>query len=764
MPLHELHLSVLVLEDDSNDYELILRHLAKAGLRVTGRQACRKAEFCEALQDHPDVILADYRLPTFGAREALELLREKKLEIPVIIITGALSDEAAEAVIELGAADYLLKDRLARLGTAVVRAHLERKVRAEKETAKADYARMAAIVEATPDFVGIADSHGRALYVNGAGRQMIGLPAEADLSTASLREIFPPEVFQNLVKEALPGALKKGAWSGESALRAADGKEIPVSQVVIAHKDGPDSFFSTIARDMSERLRIEEELRHSQERLQAVWRHSADAMRLTSREGIIQAVNPAYCKLVERAEEDLVGRPFYDAFPPGADVEGMVEKHKRRFDQDDHLLRQEQRVAFWNGKEIDAEVTMTRIGVESGEKLVLTILRDISDRKTLEARFLRGQRLECIGALAGGIAHDFNNILAPIFMAGAMLRMPLSPAEREKALSTVEESAQRGADVVRRLLLFARGVEGEKTHVDAGPLVKEVASLVQRTFPRNIVLKAKIPDQLPTIFADRTQIHQVLLNLCVNARDAMPKGGVLTLEARSEKVSPDALPDSPEARSGDHLVLSVADTGTGISPGNLSQIFEPFFSTKDPEKGTGLGLSTSRGIIKSHNGFIAVDTEVGKGTRFDIYLPTRSGVVRPTPGAVVPTGEGGRGEVILVVDDEDLVREVAVKLLEKTGYRTIAAGLASEALEILEGNQDIAAVVTDMVMPKMGGLEFLEQARKMRPNLPAIAMSGNLDRDRLQRLKEIGVTEIVDKPFQASQLLNAVDSILHEPV
>ena len=289
---------------------------------------------------------------------------------------------------------------------------------------------------------------------------------------------------------------------------------------------------------------------------------------------------------------------------------------------------------------------------------------DQRDRKRLEQQFLRAQRMEGIGTLAAGIAHDLNNVLAPILMSVEFLRALLPKADDQQLLDSLEQSGRRGADLVKQVLLFARGVEGERVTVNVMSLVRDLIKVVRETFPRSISVKLTSREPLSTVKGDLTQLHQVLLNLCVNARDAMPAGGTLHVSVANAELDETFVATSPQARPGSYLKVSVEDTGTGIPPELHARIFEPFFTTKELGKGTGLGLSTTEAIVRSHGGFIAVVSEIGRGTCFEVYLPAAESPVQPSPQPLsqrLPRGEGG---LVLVVDDEEAVCKVAQRLLE----------------------------------------------------------------------------------------------------
>ena len=389
-------------------------------------------------------------------------------------------------------------------------------------------------------------------------------------------------------------------------------------------------------------------------------------------------------------------------------------------------------------------------------------VQDITERKKLEAQFLRVQRQESVGTLAGGVAHDLNNILTPVLLVVPLLRQKIRQAEDVELLNLVEQSVQRGAKIVRQLLTFSRGVEGERVQVNIYDLIREMVTLMRETFPREITVVEEMPEGIWPIAADATQIHQVLLNLCVNARDAMPTGGVLTITVENKYVGEEEAGRYSPANPGPHLCLTLSDTGVGITRENLDRIFEPFFTTKEIGKGTGLGLSTTFGIVKGHGGFITVYSEPAKGTVFRVYLPAavaRNVVATP---AAVRRAEGG-GQLIMVVDDEPTVRTSFRLTLERSGYRVVTAANTTEALGYFTADRErIALVLTDIMMPGLSGLVLIAKVREFVPDVAIVAATGLHDRSRREELAALGVKQVLTKPCSMREVLDAVHRALED--
>ena len=393
-------------------------------------------------------------------------------------------------------------------------------------------------------------------------------------------------------------------------------------------------------------------------------------------------------------------------------------------------------------------------------KSVLVINTDITEKKKLEAQFLRTQRLESVGQLAGGIAHDLNNILAPMLLIVPMVREEATSPDTQELLNSIESSVRRGADMVRQILTFSRGMESAKVPLQSRHLIRECAHMAQETFPKSITLQTRFASDLWLVEADATQMHQVLMNLMVNARDAMPHGGKLVVTAENRVLDETLAVKIPRAKAGAYVLWRISDTGSGIAPDILDRIFDPFFTTKDPGKGTGLGLSTVLEIVRSHDGFIQVRTELGKGTEFEVYVPAAPASIMPaaTTDSVLLLGQG---ELILVVDDEAPLREALRKTLENSGYRALTAGDGVEALALFDQHRsEVRGVLVDLMMPKLDGLSVMRILKKIAPQVPVIACSGIADEDHAADLAELGVREFLEKPFSVSSLLDALNTVL----
>jgi two-component system cell cycle sensor histidine kinase/response regulator CckA len=624
-------LKVLLVEDNPDDAKMVLRELKLSGFDVIVQRVDTEAAFLESLHGGHDFILCDYGLPEFNGLRALELLKKSGLEIPFILVSGSIGEDIAVEAMKQGAADYLLKDRLARLGPAVH--HALEQARLSKERQQA-----------------------------------------------------------------------------QETLRASEEK------------------FRQLTESINE----------------VSWITSADL-------STVVHISPSYEKVWGRTCQSLYEKPL--SFTEGihgddrpdmiAALEGLMrgEKFEREF-----------RVVHPDGKVRWIHSRGAAVRNESGVIYRLAgIAEDVTQRINHERLALRSQRLEAIGTLASGVAHDLNNALAPIMMGVELLQADY-PQESD-ILEMFRNSARRATEMVRQLMSFAKGAEGDRVLVQPSRLVREMESMMKGCFPKNIQLSVKCNSKLPAILGDPTQLHQVLLNLCVNARDAMLSGGTLTLETLCVEIDTMYASSLHDAKPGKYVALRVRDTGTGIPPEIIDRIFDPFFSTKDPDKGTGLGLSTVAGIIKGHGGFMQVYSQPRKGSTFTAYLPVDRANSETEHITTAETQFRGHGETILLVDDEASIREMGRAVLQRLNFKSLTAIDGADALiQAAQHRSELWAIITDLRMPNMDGLTFIRMIRRMLPDIPIVMTSGRLEDSEAKELKILGVARQLDKPFTELQL------------
>ncbi|MEC4813681.1 MAG: PAS domain S-box protein [Scytonema sp. PMC 1069.18] len=412
------------------------------------------------------------------------------------------------------------------------------------------------------------------------------------------------------------------------------------------------------------------------------------------------------------------------------------------------------------GREIIVESRWTLVRDEHSQpKSILIVDTDITQKKQLEKQFLRAQRMESIGTLASGIAHDLNNVLSPILMSVQMLKNKCQDDRTQKILTIVENNAIRGASLVKQVLSFGRGIEGDRTILEVKHLISEMKQIVEQTFPKSIVVETEIQPNLLTVCGDSTQLHQVLMNLCLNARDAMTQGGTLKISAKNVFIDENYAKMHLDARVGCFIVLTISDTGIGIPNELVDRIFEPFFTTKEFGQGTGLGLSTVMGIIKGHGGFITVFSRVNQGTEFKVYIPAVNTEVKQPPEILEVFK--GRGEWILVVDDEAPIREITKTSLEHNNYKVITASDGIEAIAFYAQDKDkISAVIIDMMMPNMDGATTINTLQKMNPSPRIIAVSGLATPEQVPLEKSFTCSAFLPKPYTAQELLKTLHTVI----
>ncbi|MDB6023513.1 MAG: multi-sensor hybrid histidine kinase, partial [Pedosphaera sp.] len=582
------------------------------------------------------------------------------------------------------------------------------------------------LFEDSPDAVFVESLTGEVLDANLAAARLQGIPREK-LIGKNVSELVPPDrrvetlrQFQKLAQGEMHQV--------EGTSLTTDGRDIPV-EVRTSQIDylGKPALLLHV-RDISERKHAEEALKSSEIRFHSVWENSVDGMRLTDENGIIVAVNDAFCRLVGMKREELEEQPFTIMYADEAEMDEKMAHYRQRFREQTIERHIQRKMTFRNGRTVELEGSNSFVESRGQKTLVLGLFRDVTEHKRLEEQLRHSQKMEAIGQLAGGVAHDFNNILTVIQGHASLLRSSTSQAgPLAGSADQICQAAERASSLTRQLLTFSRRQMMQPKQLDLNQIVSNMTKLLGRILGEDIAQQFHYSPNLPLIHADAGMIEQILLNLVVNSRDAMPSGGQLTIKISTVSLNRETMPKHPEGREGDFVCLSVTDTGSGIDAATLPHIFEPFFTTKTVGKGTGLGLATVYGIIKQHQGWAEVESQPGKGTTFHVFLPALKGPSAAKAGeATIEEPARGGTETILVVEDEPPVRELVCKILQGCGYRVLQANNGIEALAVWREHQtQIDLLLTDIVMPDgMTGRDLAEKVRAEKPGLKAIFTSG----------------------------------------
>jgi PAS domain S-box-containing protein len=580
------------------------------------------------------------------------------------------------------------------------------------------------LFENSPDAIFVEDLTSKILDVNLAGCVLHGLNRAQLVGRNAVEDLVPPARREDARVNFQKLAAGKLSWvEGESV--AADGRAIPV-EVRAGRVDynGQPALLLHV-RDISQRRAAETALQSSEMLFRSVWENSVDGMRLTDENGTIVAVNDAFCQLVGLAAAALIGQPFTIIYAASENPSGMIQPHHDQFLRRAAHEKIERQRVLHNGQTVMLEIMFSFVEVQDRPPLMLSLFRNITAQRRLEEQFRQSQKMEAIGQLAGGVAHDFNNILTVIHGHASLLGMTKLDESAARSAKQITQAAERAAGLTRQLLAFSRRQLIQPKRLDMNKIVRNMSEMLGRLLGEDIALHLNYSATPAIIEADAGMMEQVLLNLAVNARDAMPRGGQLNIRIAPVEVDAIHVQRQPDARVGHFVCVSNSDTGCGIPPENLPRIFEPFFTTKEVGKGTGLGLATVYGIVKQHQGWIEVESAVGKGTTFRIYFPLVGGAVEVEKPCTTVTVRGGT-ETILLVEDEPPVRELVARVLQTHGYKVWQANNGKEAIGVWdEHKRDISLLLTDLVMPgNMNGHDLAEKLRFERPGLKVIYTSG----------------------------------------
>ncbi len=708
----EQQLNLLLIEDVAFDAELIHRELDKAGMQFATRRVETREDFLAALSEfHPDIILADYTLPQFSAVEALRLLKEMKADVPLILVTGSHSEEVAVECMKEGADDYILKASLRRLPSALQ--NLLKKKSAERDQAAAAGAfrrreeQYRLITENTRDLICLLGLKLNFIYASPSCQRVLGYAPEDLLGRDWLEIIHEDDapLLKNTLDEAL--FFREGR-TAELRFRHTDGRW-QIFESAISHifdGQGRPERALVVARDTSDRKLAEKEIR----KLAAFPRFNPNPVLEFSAEGALTYFNDAAMAMARslRQNHPQAILPLTTA----TIVRMCLATGQEKLHQDSAMGG---RTLSWSFFPI-----LTN-------QVVHCYCQDVTERLNLEAQLRQAQRMDSIGQLAAGVAHDFNNILTIIQgHAGLILAAASLDPDLGESAKQISQAAERAANLTRQLLTFSRKQVMQPQLLDLNEVISDVSRMLRTLIGDQITLRRDTLADLPAIHADPGMLEQILVNFAVNARDAMPRGGTLVIRTYAFEVDEGYTLRHPEARPGYFVCLSVADTGHGMEAETLARIFEPFFTTKEIGQGTGLGLATVYGIVKQHQGWIEVESEVGKGTTFRVLFPVVSKAHKSRETRVPRIAPGG-AETILIAEDETPLRDLVKEILETKGYTVLAAPSGPHAIKIWHDRKnDIDLLLTDMMMPGgMSGRELADQILADNPRLKVIYTSGH---------------------------------------
>lgn len=754
-------MKILHLEDSDEDAELIHLGLSRSLPECSIQRASNHDQFHAALERGGfDLILSDYTMRGFDGLSALDLARTYCPEKPFIFLSGTIGEERAIEAIKRGAANYVSKDRPARLVSvmkqALTRAEDALRHRKTEEALRQTREHFRHIAENVTDIIMMSDLAGRYLYCNPAYFSCVGRPSSQTPCSNILADVYPEDCervrtgFLETIETGVGRRIEYRLVRADQTLRC-----VEAQNTAVRNETGAIVKVLVLARDITDQNMTENRLRQ-----QAVLLDQAqDAILVRDSRDNVTYWNEGAARIYGCSVEGARNRPVAELW----DEDFEQVEAARRITQLSGEWKGEMRQRTKSGESLIMQSRWSRVFEQDGTAIGFFVINtDITEKKRLESHLLTAQRTESIGLLAGGVAHDINNLLVPILCSAELLEPLVSSEEAKKFVSMIKSSAQYGAALVQQLLAFARGVPSQKTEVKLLPLLSGLARFLSESFGPSIKLKLPICEDPWLIWGDTTQLKQVFANLCMNARDAMPEGGAISIEVHNIILDESAPTSLAEINAGPYVAITVTDTGSGIPSSNLEKIFDPFFTTKEVGKGTGLGLAAVRGLVRSHEGAITVESKLGQGSTFSVYLPA----LLKTPVSKISATEPiiisqGNGEGILLVDDEDPLREVLGALLDSCGYRVYKARSGDEALNLVEVHgAAIKLVLTDINMPGMDGFALIENLRRQNRPLSIVAISGMAGSAfHEQKAGELEVP-FLSKPVSRETLLTAVSAAL----